>query len=76
MATSHRARREEEAMSIHTTTMNWVCSWLHGGGDIKRDSQGRINWQCRKCGRWSDAIPIADENYLVEKELKRKESKP
>lgn len=30
-----------------------VCQWLHGGGDIKRDEQGRINWQCRRCGRWS-----------------------
>lgn len=29
------------------------CGLTHGGGRIKRDEQGRINWQCDKCGRWS-----------------------
>ena len=40
--------------------MNWLkefwCSWTHGGGHIKRDSQDRINWQCQKCGRWADPV--------------------
>ena len=45
------------------------CSFWHGGGDIKRDEQGRINWQCRKCGRWSDPIEIADEDAVINKAL-------
>jgi hypothetical protein len=32
------------------------CSWFHGGGDIKHDPSGKINWQCRKCGRWCDPV--------------------
>lgn len=31
------------------------CDHFHGGGDIKRDSADRINWQCRRCGRWADS---------------------
>ena len=29
------------------------CDLTHGGGRVKRDDLGRINWQCDKCGRWS-----------------------
>lgn len=29
------------------------CELTHGGGKIERDEQGRINWQCSTCGRWS-----------------------
>jgi len=33
----------------------WWCDWFHGGGQIKRHYHiDRINWQCGKCGRWSD----------------------
>ena len=32
---------------------NLWCDWTHSGV-IKRVAQGRINWQCEKCGRWSD----------------------
>ena len=42
------------------------CSWFHGGGDIRRDSLGRINWQCRKCGRWSDPVPLDHEKKLTD----------
>ena len=49
--------------------MNWLkqvlCSWTHGGGHIKRDSQGRINWQCQKCGRWADPV-TADVHETVD----------
>ena len=38
---------------------DWIaklwCGWFHGGGQIKRHYYtDRINWQCSKCGRWSD----------------------
>lgn len=36
------------------------CDWFHGGGDVVRDDQDRINWRCRKCGRWSDH-PVSHE---------------
>ena len=50
--------------------MNWIkgflCSWTHGGGHIKRDSQRRINWQCKKCGRWSDPVPFEQEKRMID----------
>ena len=50
--------------------MNWIkefwCSWTHGGGHIKRDSHGRINWQCQKCGRWADAVPLEQEKRMTD----------
>ena len=45
-----------------------ICDWFHGGGDIKRDEYDRINWQCRKCGRWADPVSIEDEQATI-KEL-------
>lgn len=47
-----------------------VCGWLHGGGDIKRDDSGRINWRCRKCGGWADPIPLATENAAIDAAMK------
>jgi len=47
------------------------CDWFHGG-DIKRDKQDRINWQCRKCGRWSDPVPPEVEAAAVNAALKEK----
>lgn len=35
------------------------CDWTHGGGSIRYDVSGSLNWQCRKCGRW--AMPTAAE---------------
>lgn len=38
------------------------CDITHGGGRIERDSHGRINWRCARCGRWSDhPVPLKDE---------------
>lgn len=43
------------------------CGLAHGGGQIKRDEQGRINWQCNKCGRWSGhPVPLAEEARVYE----------
>ena len=51
----------------------WWCSWTHGGGDIKRDEQGRINWQCRKCKRWADnPVTLTDEEDLINNAIKGK----
>ena len=41
------------------------CELFHGGGHIKRDSQGRINWQCQKCGRWADPVPLEQEQRMT-----------
>ena len=41
-------------MTIKATLKRWWCNWTHGGGAITRDPEGRINWKCSKCGRWSD----------------------
>lgn len=30
------------------------CELTHSGGWIMRDPSGRVNWQCKKCGRWAD----------------------
>lgn len=51
------------------SAIKWIarqwCSWTHGGGKIKRYSMDRINWQCSKCGRWSDPVSHADEARQV-----------
>lgn len=51
-----------------------VCDWWHSGGRVKRDPQGRINWQCDTCGRWSDSpVHSAVERAVIADELERKE---
>lgn len=45
------------------------CDWTHGGGSIRRDVSGSMNWQCRKCGRW--AMPTAAEIEASRKEKKQ-----
>lgn len=47
----------------------FLCSWFHGGGSIKRDQLGRINWQCAKCGRWADPVPLDVEHRQTEKDI-------
>jgi len=48
------------------------CAWTHGGGRIERDEMGRINWQCAKCGRWSDSpIPVETERYMTDRAIAR-----
>ncbi len=47
-----------------------LCAVTHGGGKIKRDSMGRINWQCNKCGRWSPyPVPLEDEHDVINRRL-------
>ncbi len=48
------------------------CSLTHGGGFILRDPLGRINWQCKKCGRWANPVPLNDEKRVVDAALKGK----
>lgn len=46
------------------------CDLTHGGGGIQRDSLGRINWQCRKCGRWSpNPVPLHDERAMTDQHI-------
>jgi hypothetical protein len=47
------------------------CDWTHGGGDIKRDRIGRINWQCRKCGRWGTPVSAAEERQAIADDIMR-----
>lgn len=63
-------------MTIKAKLKSWWCGLTHGGGVITRDPVGRINWQCRKCGRWSD-IGLSDlERFAIETALKAREEKP
>ena len=48
-----------------TKWQKFICDFTHKGGHIKRDSQGRINWQCNTCGRWGDPVPLKDEDKTV-----------
>ena len=41
------------------------CSWTHGGGYIMRDTSGRVNWQCKKCARWANAVSAEDEKTVI-----------
>jgi hypothetical protein len=41
------------------------CGYTHGGGHVLRDSSGRINWQCAKCGRWDTPVSPEDEASFV-----------
>lgn len=46
---------------------NMWCNWTHGGGRLLRDAQGRINWCCGKCGRWSDnPVPHKQERLQTD----------
>jgi len=53
--------------------MNWIktklCDWFHGGGRIKRDQQGRINWQCDTCGRWGTPVEKEDEDRMIDRHI-------
>ena len=46
-----------------------VCNLFGHGGHVKRDPLGRINWQCAKCGRWSDPVDPEVERRVVDREL-------
>ena len=47
----------------------FLCSWFHGGGSVKRDESGRINWQCKKCGRWAEPVPLDVEHRQTTKQI-------
>jgi hypothetical protein len=32
----------------------WWCDWFHSGQIKRHYYTDLINWQCSKCGRWSD----------------------
>jgi hypothetical protein len=65
-------------MNLRETLTRWWCDWTHGGGVIRRDEQGRINWQCGRCGRWSpNPVPLDDEYQLgLEEALRRDAERP
>lgn len=48
------------------------CDLFHGGGTIKRDHYGRINWQCSKCGRWSIPVDKQTENQITDRSIAAK----
>lgn len=54
--------------------MKWLklkwCDWFHAGGDIKRDANERINWQCRTCGRWADPVPEETERRVIDADIR------
>lgn len=59
-------------MNVKATLTGWWCDWTHGGGVIHRDELGRINWQCRKCGRWSpNPVPLKDEEAMTTRDIER-----
>ena len=57
------------AEQIAAAMMKLWCDWTHGGGHIDRDVQGRINWRCGKCGRWSDSpVPLNEEAAVIKEQ--------
>lgn len=63
-----QTRRRVSARVLQWLTVQW-CSWTHGGGHITRDPLNRINWQCLRCGRWSDPISHEDETATINSAL-------
>jgi hypothetical protein len=57
--------------------MKWLkdkwCDWFHGGGRIKRDCHGRINWQCDGCGRWGEPVDLQTERRIVDADIRKRE---
>lgn len=51
------------------------CSYTHGGGTIERDPCGRINWQCIKCGRWADPVPLCEEAKTTDAAIQKRVQK-
>ncbi len=52
------------------TLKAWWCNVMHSGGSIERDSNGRINWQCSTCGRWSsNPVSHEDEQQVIDREI-------
>lgn len=55
---------------------NLLCDWFHGGGQIKRDSAGRINWRCNTCGRWSQPVSHAEEAAMIDAAIAGRKQAP
>lgn len=48
------------------------CALMHVGGDVCRDPQGRINWRCRQCRRWSDEpVTPETEKFVLDREIEK-----
>lgn len=56
-------------MIIREIIARTICDWFHGGGHVKRDASGRINWQCDRCGRWADPVSEDDERVVVRRAI-------
>ena len=51
------------------------CLTFHNGR-VERDNQGRINWHCSDCGRWSpNPVSLADERRMTNRDLHKHLSK-
>ena len=58
-------------MTIKAKLKSWWCDMTHLGGVITRDPEGRINWQCSKCGRWADPSSLSEELLVIDAEIKK-----
>jgi hypothetical protein len=56
-------------MSLRDIINRTLCDWFHGGGHIKRDAEGRINWQCHHCGRWATPVDHESEAAIVRRDI-------
>ena len=64
---AHFAQSQEAGMSELFNRL--ICEWFHGGGSVTRDSNGRINWQCHRCGRWSAPVSHKEEAAMIDRDL-------
>lgn len=56
-------------MALRDILARTICDWFHGGGHIKRDAEGNINWQCARCGRWATPVDHDSEAAVVQREI-------
>ena len=58
-------------MDLTTVIKNLWCDLTHGGGEIRRDLDWKINWQCKKCGRWADPVETKTEQAVIEYDIRK-----
>jgi hypothetical protein len=58
-------------VTIKTKLKRWWCDLTHLTIKITRDPEGRINWQCSKCGLWGDHIPLSKESLTIDAEIRK-----
>jgi len=63
---------EAEKHSEDALEMVEPVAWRFHDGDIKRDCYGRINWQCRDCGRWGEPVDAQTERLMIERDVAAK----